>query len=585
MLQVFDWLGCKIFAGKGLLHRALYFFFGLLMLSWLLLLISLLGAAYVVVFRALGIFLVAAAFLILLQKTSSLFTKGRSRFFHYWKASSIGDKTWIALVLATFLLYAIVSLAPASDADSLDYHLGVPLAILKAHRLVLNLDYFHFSMFGFGEMLNMLGLAVGATQFGAFLQYLAFLWMAVAGASLLKVKRCQFGLLLFSIPILLALVSSQKHQLTGIACSSVCFYFIFQRKALLKSKDLVLVLSCFCFVAGLKYSFFISVAALLGYMAIIKAPVFSWRFLGSATGMFIVFLLPLFAYKFFAFQDPFSPILEMFRAHPNPAMSNFNHFVSNYSETAFPFPVGLIFPASLHDITNVFGLSFLLLLLFFFREKFKKEWWIILFLLLTIGLTAPRVSRFFLEPFLWCFPLLLLAQSEVIRRLSVTIAKLQFVVIFPLLLLFFYASAPAVFSNAGREAFLNKNASFYQESRWLKKALPQDAVICTDIRSRALLAHKSFPIEYLYFTSFSDSVQRRHFDSLFYQEYKVGYLVLAEQGLSGKIRKLYGGARIAGPFTFNSGSRNPWNRQEVSVSVYEVKDASLAAMTATKNHP
>ena len=98
-----------------------------------------------------------------------------SRIFNRIKAVFQAQRLWgraaLCLLAITGVGLLLSALGPPTDADSLDYHLGVPLDILRHHGAYPRLDWFHTRLVGLGESLNMLGLAGGTDVLGAVLQF------------------------------------------------------------------------------------------------------------------------------------------------------------------------------------------------------------------------------------------------------------------------------------------------------------------------------------------------------------------------------------------------------------------------------
>ena len=88
-----------------------------------------------------------------------------------FRNQSFPGKIAMILIGITVLGLCLASLGPPTDADSLDYHLGVPLDILRHHQDYPRLDWLHARLVGLGEYLNLLGLAGGTDIFGATLQF------------------------------------------------------------------------------------------------------------------------------------------------------------------------------------------------------------------------------------------------------------------------------------------------------------------------------------------------------------------------------------------------------------------------------
>lgn len=92
------------------------------------------------------------------------------------KLNSI-SKNYVLNVFIILLIigYAFLALCPVTNADSLDYHIGVAIEILNQGKIPVFSGWFHGRLAGSGEVLNALGLAIGAEQFGSLLQFCGLL--------------------------------------------------------------------------------------------------------------------------------------------------------------------------------------------------------------------------------------------------------------------------------------------------------------------------------------------------------------------------------------------------------------------------
>ena len=76
------------------------------------------------------------------------------------------------LILFIFiLLYFLLSLGPITDADSLDYHVSVPIHIINYGTFPKDISWFHASQAGIGEIPIILGLIIGAEQFSSLVHF------------------------------------------------------------------------------------------------------------------------------------------------------------------------------------------------------------------------------------------------------------------------------------------------------------------------------------------------------------------------------------------------------------------------------
>ncbi|EMG22137.1 PF07220 domain protein [Leptospira interrogans serovar Copenhageni str. LT2050] len=125
--------------------------------------------------------------------------------------------------------YGFLALCPITNADSLDYHIGVAIEILNQGKMPVFSGWFHGRLAGSGEVLNALGLAIGAEQFGSLLQFcgllsiygiLSFYSFAEKFSESDGVWRKIIIIAFLSSPVLVFLVSSPKPQLLQIGMTS-----------------------------------------------------------------------------------------------------------------------------------------------------------------------------------------------------------------------------------------------------------------------------------------------------------------------------------------------------------------------------
>ena len=75
------------------------------------------------------------------------------------------------IIIIVLILYFFVSSSPITNADALDYHVGVPIFILNYGYFPIDWSWFHARQAGAGELLIALGLSIGAEQFGNLAQF------------------------------------------------------------------------------------------------------------------------------------------------------------------------------------------------------------------------------------------------------------------------------------------------------------------------------------------------------------------------------------------------------------------------------
>lgn len=135
---------------------------------------------------------------------------------------------YLFILLLIISGYFLLSLTPPTNADFLDYHLGVAKNILKASKFSFSEEWFTAYQAGPGEVLISIGLAIGAEQFSSLIQFSAIL--SILGVFLKFVKNNIYQenkllviLISFSSPIFIMLVPSAKPQLFFSALILICF--------------------------------------------------------------------------------------------------------------------------------------------------------------------------------------------------------------------------------------------------------------------------------------------------------------------------------------------------------------------------
>lgn len=573
MTLFFDYGGRKIFKNDTAIFRAMYFFTGLLLTSWLIWIVCLLQIASIILFKSLLWGIIASAFyLVITQKTLSFFNKPDRPFLNGTKSKYL-DFYLFCILLFIFSGFSILGLTVPTDSDSLSYHLAVPVEILKNGSLLFNKDNLHFRMLGFGEMLNLLGLANGCPQIGAFIQCIALLHVFNVSASIItSSQRLNLITLYLSIPTLLFLVPNQKHQLTGILATSACFLFLTQ-PIVLTSSSLTLFLSVMFFAAGIKYSFLLSAAALILFLLLKTSKAITpGKLIFHLTLLGAIILLPQFIFKWYYFGDPLSPLLERFSVQKDPVIVKLHTYIKNYRESPYPFPLNLILVTSFGRISTVIGIATIIpVLLLFSPKRFKRELIAIIFLIVMTIFFGQVSARFLMEPVFWSVPLFMTVYGDhrYFKYLIFT-ARLQLLIILPLLLIGLYNLAPSVLTNTLRHEVMLRSSNGYAESVWINDVLPTNARIAIADKSRAFLPRAYFPWEYLFFSTVSDKKEATQLDYKLRHQYKTEYLILPKQGFD-EIRNKYAGTIVEGPKTFYRATRNPLNRIKYEMVIYKMK--------------
>jgi Protein of unknown function (DUF1420) len=498
---------------------------------------------------------------------------------------SLWGKAACVLLAVTLTSLLLGALGPPTDADSLDYHLGVPLDILRHHRAYPRPDWLFARLAGLGESLNLLGLAGGTDILGAALQFagLVAVLMAVNTFARDNRDRLLVSMLVVGCPVVAFLVLNQKPQMLATAATTVAVILIAQRFQNIDRPTLLLSFGCVLFAMASKYSFMTTGAIILvvGMLAARRAGLLPWA-AGTCLAAYLILFFPGNLQNWIFYGDPLSPFLERFRAHGDPAVLRFSAFSRFYRDfsssgtTLVPFPLNLFIPASLGDLTVVLGVAPMLFILGLRRVKEVPAR-----VLLGSALAAAPFSlllsrmgaRYLFEPYLWIVPLAaFMAWSPLKSWLAkVTLAQTAFVA--GLTLWGAVTLFPGALTGSLRHRVMTDRASGYAEACWVNEILPADAVVLDWNRSVALAPRPFLSRDILIFSDLTNPLERDKVNKLiesFRVNTVVAYLPLELEPKEVQSLGLSPANRLAGPQKFTSATRNPWNRGTVQISIYRL---------------
>jgi hypothetical protein len=470
-----------------------------------IMIIGLLGDAYlhklipIIVLKIIGLALLFSGVFLFkeLNSVTLVFKKFAGEFKlqpSYYKASTV------TVVLISILLF-LSSLAPPTDADSLDYHLGLPLSWLSADGYAPHYNWFHARFSGLGERVILFGLANGTDVLSSLIQWSGLVIAIISLNSLSKKQNYQdfmlSSLLVLSVPVILFLTLNQKPYLFPAASIilAVSLYFKNGRKS-----NIELSAISFILVASVlfKYTFILSV---FGMVLVILYDSFfikkSKKILYWFTLFFLVLMVPYYVRNYIFFNDPLSPLLSSFLSVNNPALVLFMESMKiGYSFNMenvmkIPFTQGLItFSPGL--ISTIIGLGGALILMSI-RSKIRKSKLLISAFLISffiIVILGRPISRLMFDVYLLGSAALVVSEFDRYKDFTIKVLSLQSLGVLLMSLYSVYILFPGVVSNYHRDVVLLNNASGYSASKELKKLLPVDSILLTDIRSKSLLPGK-----------------------------------------------------------------------------------------------
>ena len=421
---------------------------------------------------------------------------------------------WLTLLIAGGL--GLLSLGPITDADSLDYHLGVAIAVLNSGAFPFAPEWFHSRLAGAGEILIALGLAVGAEQFGAMLQcsavlgLLAMLWWGVNPQSAL---RPLVALALVTSPVFLGWVSSPKPMLLPGAMTTLALligtHAIWNRsntQALPIKSSFSLICLLVMMAAMMKFNFLLS-GGLVGAFALLGMVKRGQTLAALSIGLVCTALFfapyPIWKHVYFG-GDWLSTLTTPMPGHW-PGTSKFEEFLRGFRDSYFP--LSLLVPPSLGYLSTVLGVGALLALsglggLGAFLSLAKKSlvkndalanhfFVVIALITATLGLLLGQLNaRFFLEPYYWLLFALLVWSPRLpamLRKTLMILVSTQALAVLTMNSIGLALLSVGAISVEQRKEVLLQRGYDYSAAIWLDEVAPTNAVVLSGLRSVALM--------------------------------------------------------------------------------------------------
>ena len=480
------------------------------------------------------------------------------------------------MLLATCTCLLLSTLAPVTDADSLDYHIGLPLDILRDGSASPKSEWFHARLVGLGEYLNLLGLAGGTDGFGACLQGAGLVMILITLLTMASDERNQLFVVLcvLSLPVLLFLVPNQKPQLLPTAANTIALALIARQYHSFDKRELALAFSCIFFAMACKYSFILTGGILLaaGMVAAYKA-----RQMLFSTAMAMLFYLisffPLNLQKFLFYGDPLSPFLERFLPNSDPAVVRIASNISTSIDSSLFFPMNLIFPSSINNITTILGAGVLIVVVAIMnRNNSKLYFYCSLCGFLVVCLLSQKSSRFFLEPYVWLTASVANSKWSFPKKVIFNLISIQLVgtclmSIFAVMIL-----CPGAVTSTLRNDVMTRYANTYTAMQWLDKALPSSTVVLVlNIRSSALIPRPFVPSDFIHWADIDNEKEREKILSVL-KKNKVKVIVSVAANPFLKYMRDFIQEEAVETRRFYRGRRNPWRKYPYYLSLTYLKD-------------
>ena len=409
-------------------------------------------------------------------------------------------------LIVFIICFVLIALAPITDADSLDYHVGVAIDILNLGTFPFRPEWFHGRLAGSGEVLIAIGLSVGAEQFSALLQVVGILSVASLFLLIPGAKRTTgkwLTLVFVSSPVLLALAASAKPMLLPISMTTTalilvqfCLYNVTRKRSVDEVRHAFILVCLLTMVATtMKLNFLLSGGIVtITAMFLLFRSRFGFTAIVICSLMACLIMLPIMLWRSQYFGG--SILMVLLQPFPGnwPGVDAFRDYLLNYRDTALFFPLTLIIPATFATVTTVLGIIVTFLISSLHWHKFHSRAIVVATILLLIGgfLLGQLTSRFFLEPCCWVLAAYHLKNIEkpVSKFLESSTLKLlisiQAYAVLAMLIFGVYKLSPGTLSLSWRKEVMQNSAQGYDLMSWVDKVLPPKVTLISGHRSVAL---------------------------------------------------------------------------------------------------
>tara|TARA_B110000971_G_C19998960_1_gene495772 strand:+ start:71 stop:1636 length:1566 start_codon:yes stop_codon:yes gene_type:complete len=406
----------------------------------------------------------------------------------------------VSLILILFFLLALI---PSTDADSLDYHLGFPLDILRNQQFIIREDWYHSKLAGIGENLILLGLFVGSKNFGQLINYFGLVTI-VCCFKYLSIKypsKINFTYLIFSTPLLIWVVSSQKLILFSSSIFLLIFTILATQKNLTRNQQFFILISL-AFCVFIKVSNLVPASIIFFYLFFIFLKNKNIMFIKNCFIVFSIFVFPYFIKNYYLTGDIYYPFFEFFKDKPD---SNFIEFYKsltsqpqyNLTESFINFiMIPLLYGLPINSLrpTVLLGFSVFLIypLLFHTKKLYKNFEFVFIILIIFYVIFIPNSQpRYFLEAY-WVMMILIMKKNlfsnsiNFIKYFNFTL-KMQTVFLMIMLIIAVTNLLPGSLNKGYYEKIMSKYAYNYNIIEWIYQNVPNNAVIVSSaVRSHSL---------------------------------------------------------------------------------------------------
>jgi hypothetical protein len=556
---------------------------GVALLSIIIYPMALIGVAHRSELRLIAMLMIAVSFVHIFKVVKSNF-QPLIEYIYERKFNFIVRDSLSAVIVALVTGYALLALAPATSADTLDYHLGVPIEILNTGFIHATPEWFHSRLSGNGEALNALGLSVGAEQFGSLLQFIGLLSIVglilrTEGQNNKDVLTEELDIvpllvvLILSTPVIIFLIGSSKFQLLPISMTSLAFSLaIYPSRRNLSSGEAIKGFSLICILvmvasqAKLNYLLSGGVVGLITLILMFRMKLI-WQSIVVGLSAALIIIVPVMVLKSELYGSGYFEALLSPLAGSSPELDLFENSLRGGRDSYIMFPFSLIIPSGIGTITTIIGIGVIFVL--FLKPNHDK--WLILAVMASIAVfvvtavLGPKSSRSYLEPYFWILIVISLQNKNEMyakyKKYLKPFVLMQSVAVIGMVWFGVATMFPGAISVSWRDDVMSRTANGYGLMKWVDDTLPLDAILLNGHRSMALAPRKAVSLDWLNYVEVGKN------DASFYleriKEHKTTHLLTFGETIN-QIREsnVFSGClgdKVYGPYHGIVSTRNPFN--------------------------
>ena len=389
----------------------------------------------------------------------------------------------------TFILsiFLIISFLPITDADSISIHLNFPLAYLYNHENIFDpIKYTELSLYLNSEIILLNSVLIKSSNLGNLLNFstlVIFLYL-----SLEKVKKNNFLIFFFSMPLILFLLNTQKLQIFFAILYLVIFiYFYSSSIKKINNKSLLVISLLIIFYISGKLNYLLLSIPLIIFI-LIKIKIKSLTFLRYLILASILLILPILLNKYYFYQDPVAPFLSNL-LNTDLQYKNLLNTISKQGWRADDFKYTDLFqfivPTNISYLSAATGFGFLYILYKNLTQKIQPYFYVSISGILLIYFSGQIMSRFYLESILLLF---WYSNFKIIKMINYFF-KLQVFIIAITLSLFIIYSFTNVSQNTN--GFMKKYSYTYFNALNLNNFQTNENILLLDVVRDSIFYNKN----------------------------------------------------------------------------------------------